>query len=244
MPMVTVCPHYQNDNILLNYLLELYPDIVIEEDLLSKIGGLLAKRTMDAQFFDRIVPSYKYYSVETFFDSCKNETNHETRECKFVLLLSAIGTAIKSWDRNFDAVRAYIYERVAEREKPTLESLQKHVEDAYKDYDLELDYYKKMPYGKCYYQALIDCYSLFLPVFQDVDKKVLGTLKGIDSFQLPEFATDKLSPDDFGSLVMYMSDRAIFQANINGDIVQSLNDLVASTYLTLLGRFLEVDVGI
>ena len=241
MPMVTVCPHYQNDNNIFNALLTLYPDIITEEELLSKIGGLLSRKVMDVQFFDRNVPSYKYYTVEAFFSFCQNETNHDTEECKFVLLLSAIGTAIKAWDRNFEVVRAYIYERVSERERPTLESLQTYVEETYKDKHLDLDHYKTMPHGKYYNQALIDCYSLFLPVFENSDKTRLSTLTAIDAFEMPKFATNKLGSKDFGSLMMYMSDRAIFQANINGDTVQSLNDLMASTYLTLLARYLEVD---
>ena len=133
MPMVSVCPRFPDFYVLLYKLLHKYPEYVTENSLLDRLGGLLVKQKLKDDMNARSVPSYAIYRLDSFFDTCMVEaTEVETEECRFVLLLSEMADYLRfSHDKWYHGVREYIYDFVARRETPTLESLQKHYEEHY-----------------------------------------------------------------------------------------------------------------
>ncbi len=238
--MVTVCPHYPSNNNLLFNLLKQHPDYISEKNMFTNLDSLLARKIIDVEIMDRYVPSHKRFKAEKLFDPCNEDEKKDTEECEFVILLSAIGNAIRAIDKDFTTVQEFIYDHVLKDKEPTLVGLQDYVEDAH---EVALDDYKEMPRYSYHYENLIALYTLFFPVFKGEEYKEFDTLKKIGDFVRPNLMVNSIREDDFASLIAYMVDRLFFFAHYSTETATRLNFFLASAYFDLMGRHLGVNAS-
>ncbi len=92
-----------------------------------------------------------------------------------------------------------------------------------------------------HYDALVELYSLFFPLFQDEFYRVVDVVRPLSAFQLPELPTAPLQDEDFPSLVAYLIDRNVLYAQDQSEgAVEDISWLVAQALFDLMARFLGV----
>ena len=242
-PMVSVCPRTPDFYVLLYELLQMYPDYVRENDLLNRVGSSLTVSVVKLDMHDRFVMSSAKSRARTFFDPCMAEEDQGSEICQFVVLLAGMADFLRySYDKTYDGVRLYLYNAAKSRERPTLESLEKHFEDYY-DYEI---YSKRMPYSTTsdHYKTMLTLYSFFFPVFVDWDQTVLDVLRPLSDYVLPQSPTATLQPEDFAPFIAYLIDRnVLFERDQMEDTIDDISWLLANTLFELMGKYLGVEAA-
>ncbi len=233
MPVVTICPHYGNTNNLLYNILK--GGKCAGDDFVKKVMEETVRESVRKLADDRFLPWYydrRGLRVRPMFDVCEDKIWRESEECQLVYLLSAIAK-VNSGGNFFDlrVVLEYVADKAAAGERPTLEGLQGHVEDMYKDIDLNDG--KHRPYNK-YFTDFVELYTYFFPVYKFYENETLADLRGLHQFEPPSAAS--VGADELADFLVHMIDRNVMRTGNS----PKLNKYTAQLLFECLGSYLQL----